>query len=1409
MFEDVSYENLKISDVGFDLELGKAQVSHRKQNNFKHMDGYAQTMQIDGENIIVLENQAITSAVQTKFLRCFNIIDKLIDHYINVYGESSTEIGEFINRLTQELNSIALRFMNSHKNNEAQKLLKKCEIWTRKKYKKILDPRVSTLNHLACCMRKIGNPKNAIKYLESAYKITKDFNASSVTIGSTCLNLSSVYSQINKHEKSIKFAKEASLELSHAIISMAHEFFESKKHRQVEYNRRINMLAIADFNIATESEFFGQQSEALKSYQKAYLVLEKSGNQDSDQYHRIKKQYFAYKKKTLGNYDSESGSSTPISESMISNEKTDPFASATYYNELKAKKVNLKSKDIKVDKYNAHSLPTLSQNSDSVSRMTYTPNLIKKDEKSDQNTKKNKFIIKKNNYFVSKDNPYDNNNPSNAENSNKNKITTKNLTEIEKYEDQEILSWNTSDSEKSIDLEEQWSNTKKYGNLKSRQKIHSNMNNFISNMQGYIKDKNYQSTVERIEEEDREEEFQTMQKEQERQNLVNLEINNIEELQKIIEVRKKKMAVTSLSLIYTSFLKNKEKNYKLGKRLQKKQLIKIPMKDDKVTEIDVKTVKFPEKLDSHLKYAQDKNILLQTKKRNLLSVVCVYPRNGFETLVFRVRCEKNPWREEKLVCNTPILANISSKFTQKMKAFELTNFLISNMVYSDNYDLLWKDKSYIETLFLNEFNELIDGEAKNTLEIITSDNDTLTDPSSAIEMIKRKNQNTMNQILQQKELELKQKIDQEKKKKDDEIYFKEMQKIAKEFLIVKKATLIQRSYRMYRSVKHMIKKQQKDYSVFVMYKWVKINTGKKLSNINYLTLEPPNEKTYKSYLKTKTRYKKPVRIEFVRKSIVMVYMTKFKTLNYNIITETVPYPPHKISMDYDELKTIRNFDEKTKRAKVISRKCIYQMKFDHFGVLVYDNRLPSIDALRGLRLIQRTIKNLKNLVRYRRILKGKSRNFVYLKKLQFNDYPRKFLFIIKQNDEETYIVECYSYVKLFEFEQLEISETDVSKIRNTNNPKELVKFDFVNRKMLIGAEILPEMVSSTEVFNKNTDPDLFNFDKNKALHKPILREEESIDSKNIEVIKKKLLQELNNDAIDIKHLWNQCLISNKNKDNVPMMNVVSSIKQKFASLDRKELYKLVKVLDKNNNGTIVLKDFEEFFEKKNNDETFSFKNNLSNDVTKNKLLGQNDSYSGLYPPKKTQERNGTSEPIKKGNEIEVIKNLVRDCLEKEGMKLNDFWNLCMSKNKLLQGLPCQDMKASLENIIDELTKIDSAKLIKDIDQSQNGTISSKEFKKYWNIEDSQKEANKFRPKLEDSEIKVSKVKPNLEDLQEKIPEKFKEDLKTKPINNYSDAKFDDFSDNFDDFDIMDNDDQNKDDESFQKDDNDSDALLEL
>jgi len=80
-----------------------------------------------------------------------------------------------------------------------------------KKYSEKNDARISSLNHLACCLRKMGDHKPALKYLESAYRLIKN-GSSSISTGSTCLNLSSVYSQINMHNQAIKFAKEATSE---------------------------------------------------------------------------------------------------------------------------------------------------------------------------------------------------------------------------------------------------------------------------------------------------------------------------------------------------------------------------------------------------------------------------------------------------------------------------------------------------------------------------------------------------------------------------------------------------------------------------------------------------------------------------------------------------------------------------------------------------------------------------------------------------------------------------------------------------------------------------------------------------------------------------------------------------------------------------------------------------------------------------------------------------------------------------------------------------------------------------------------------------------------------------------------------------------------------------------------------
>lgn len=160
-----------------------------------------------------------------------------------------------MDRIIKDLNAISLSLMNDNKNDESLKLLKKCELWTRKIVTQTSDGRISTLNHLACCMRKIGDPKNALKYLENAYQLIKNTN-SSISIGSTCLNLSSVFSQINKHNQAIKYAKEAASELSHSIISLQHENFNSQKEYKKEYERRIKMLAIANYNIGIQEEYF-------------------------------------------------------------------------------------------------------------------------------------------------------------------------------------------------------------------------------------------------------------------------------------------------------------------------------------------------------------------------------------------------------------------------------------------------------------------------------------------------------------------------------------------------------------------------------------------------------------------------------------------------------------------------------------------------------------------------------------------------------------------------------------------------------------------------------------------------------------------------------------------------------------------------------------------------------------------------------------------------------------------------------------------------------------------------------------------------------------------------------------------------------------------------------------------------
>ncbi|CAD8113699.1 unnamed protein product [Paramecium sonneborni] len=121
-------------------------------------------------------------------------------------------------------------------------------------------------NNLGCVYRRIGQTQLAINALENALSQVQQFDQIKMrTI--THLNITTVLSQMNLHEKALKEAKKA--------IQSGQQEFDSNSKETIRY------LALAHYNYAFELESLDRQDQAVKQYKRSLqFVTEHLGKQD-------------------------------------------------------------------------------------------------------------------------------------------------------------------------------------------------------------------------------------------------------------------------------------------------------------------------------------------------------------------------------------------------------------------------------------------------------------------------------------------------------------------------------------------------------------------------------------------------------------------------------------------------------------------------------------------------------------------------------------------------------------------------------------------------------------------------------------------------------------------------------------------------------------------------------------------------------------------------------------------------------------------------------------------------------------------------------------------------------------------------------------------------------------------------
>lgn len=303
-------------------------------------------------------------------------------------------------------------------------------------------------------------------------------------------------------------------------------------------------------------------------------------------------------------------------------------------------------------------------------------------------------------------------------------------------------------------------------------------------------------------------------------------VANEKNLKNVRDARNSRVVRERLTLLYCAYKKNKERNSLLGEKLLKKKLMRIETTKTTEIEIPLDNVKPQSKYDALLAFREDsgQKILIIHSKETIVCCVCVYPHKRYEKLIFRVRSEKNPWKEDKISCATPKIAKISSPFTQKMRAYELSKELFNNLYYDENLELNWKSMSLVESLLLAGVSpepELgPEAEDYNPLE------------PTPEELARQEEQK---KYLAQMEAE--REAEEILRKEQEYQAFLEGQ--ATEFYYTKSLVLIQRILKMVRSNRLSVKKKSTKDEQFVQHKFLKLNTGKLRHNLPYLNLQQP------------------------------------------------------------------------------------------------------------------------------------------------------------------------------------------------------------------------------------------------------------------------------------------------------------------------------------------------------------------------------------------------------------------------------------------------------------------------------------------------------------------------------------------------------------------------------------------
>eukprot|EP00960_Hanusia_phi_P027721 746977-Hanusia_phi.AAC.1 len=199
-------------------------------------------------------------------------------------------------QLCENLNAQGLKLLHSDSPEEALKLLRKAEILASnaKSESEMHSPvEAITYNNIACCLKRKGKLRSALRYLEVAREIEKACGESAADPPGTMLNLCAVLSDLGRHDAALAQAQAAAELLQHQIDaeSESEQSAGRRRGRGKNVKMQLSLLAVAYHNIGVQHEHRGDLPAAIDAYSEGMLIAKYGGEESGSLLAKLKQSH--------------------------------------------------------------------------------------------------------------------------------------------------------------------------------------------------------------------------------------------------------------------------------------------------------------------------------------------------------------------------------------------------------------------------------------------------------------------------------------------------------------------------------------------------------------------------------------------------------------------------------------------------------------------------------------------------------------------------------------------------------------------------------------------------------------------------------------------------------------------------------------------------------------------------------------------------------------------------------------------------------------------------------------------------------------------------------------------------------------------------------------------------------------